>query len=143
MRSSDPICYGPKKTPPLAALWAAALLVAWLPTGCAGSPGSQSAGSPIGDTTAIGDVAAPGDGEAAGDAAAVGDTATTDQDSQDIPISGDAGPAADATTDATAGAITGSIHLGEYLTATFAAHRCQRQRPRRPITIPGGPPLAT
>ncbi len=47
--------------------------------------------------------------------------------------------AADSTTDA----VTGSIHLGEYLTATFAAHRCQRQRPRRPITIPGGPPLAT
>lgn len=39
--------------------------------------------------------------------------------------------------------LSGSIHLGEYLTATFSAERCSHRPPRRPITIPGGPPLAT
>ena len=38
--------------------------------------------------------------------------------------------------------IAGSIHLGEYLTARFTAVRAER-RARRPISIPGGPPLAT
>ena len=38
--------------------------------------------------------------------------------------------------------ISGSIHLGEYLTATFSASRSSR-RPRQLIAIPGGPPLAT
>jgi D-glucosaminate-6-phosphate ammonia-lyase len=41
------------------------------------------------------------------------------------------------------GDLGGSIHLGEYLTATFAAQRSQYSAARRPITIPGGPPLAT
>ena len=39
--------------------------------------------------------------------------------------------------------MSGSIHLGEYLTATFRADRSSNRPPRRPITIPGGPPLAT
>ena len=39
-------------------------------------------------------------------------------------------------------AISGTIHLGEYLTARFTAVRAG-PRARRPITIPGGPPLAT
>jgi seryl-tRNA(Sec) selenium transferase len=39
--------------------------------------------------------------------------------------------------------LSGSIHLGEYLTAQFTATRTAYQQPRRPITIPGGPPLAT
>lgn len=39
--------------------------------------------------------------------------------------------------------ISGSIHLGEYLTATFSADRSNRRGPRTPIAIPGGPPLAT
>ena len=39
--------------------------------------------------------------------------------------------------------ISGSIHLGEYLTATFVASRDTTTRPRKTITIPGGPPLAT
>lgn len=38
--------------------------------------------------------------------------------------------------------ISGSIHLGEYLTARFTAVRAARRK-RQPITIPGGPPLAT
>jgi len=38
---------------------------------------------------------------------------------------------------------SGSIHLGEYLTATFTAKRSSHRSPRRPIAIPGGPPLAT
>lgn len=38
--------------------------------------------------------------------------------------------------------ISGTIHLGEYLTARFTAVRAA-QRARQPITIPGGPPLAT
>lgn len=39
--------------------------------------------------------------------------------------------------------MSGSIHLGEYLTATFSADRSSNRAPRRSITIPGGPPLAT
>jgi L-seryl-tRNA(Ser) seleniumtransferase len=39
--------------------------------------------------------------------------------------------------------ISGSIHLGEYLTATFSAQRSQHREPRIPVTIPSGPPLAT
>lgn len=39
--------------------------------------------------------------------------------------------------------ISGSIHLGEYLTATFSAVRTGEQAPRQPIRIPDGPPLAT
>ena len=38
--------------------------------------------------------------------------------------------------------ISGTIHLGEYLTARFSAVRAG-PRARRPISIPGGPPLAT
>jgi hypothetical protein len=44
--------------------------------------------------------------------------------------------------DVAEGAIEGSIHLGEYLTATFRAERAPPRR-RAPIRIPGGPPLAT
>lgn len=39
--------------------------------------------------------------------------------------------------------ITGSIHLGEYLTAQFTATRIAYTSPRKPIFIPSGPPLAT
>jgi seryl-tRNA(Sec) selenium transferase len=39
--------------------------------------------------------------------------------------------------------LSGSIHLGEYLTARFTATRTTYQPIRKPITIPGGPPLAT
>ena len=45
--------------------------------------------------------------------------------------------------EASGDSISGSIHLGEYLTATFTAERTSRRSPRRPISIPGGPPLAT
>lgn len=38
--------------------------------------------------------------------------------------------------------ITGSIHLGEYLTATFEAARAEHPA-NHPISIPNGPPLAT
>ncbi|MEE2658853.1 MAG: aminotransferase class V-fold PLP-dependent enzyme [Candidatus Latescibacterota bacterium] len=38
---------------------------------------------------------------------------------------------------------SGSIHLGEYLMATFSAHRVPRTVERRDVSIPGGPPLAT
>jgi seryl-tRNA(Sec) selenium transferase len=37
----------------------------------------------------------------------------------------------------------GTIHLGEYLTATFTASRAPRQKTRARVSIPGGPPLAT
>ena len=40
-------------------------------------------------------------------------------------------------------AISGSIHLGEYLSAEFTANRSTYQKLRQPIAIPGGPPLAT
>lgn len=39
--------------------------------------------------------------------------------------------------------ITGSIHLGEYLTAQFTAKRATYQRLHKPFMIPAGPPLAT
>jgi seryl-tRNA(Sec) selenium transferase len=39
--------------------------------------------------------------------------------------------------------MSGAIHLGEYLTASFTASRSRRRGPRTNITIPGGPPLAT
>lgn len=39
--------------------------------------------------------------------------------------------------------ITGSIFLGEYLTAQFKASKAKFKIPRRPFMIPGGPPLAT
>jgi len=39
--------------------------------------------------------------------------------------------------------LTGSIFLGEYLTATFTGIRTPYDNKRRRITIPGGPPLAT
>ena len=38
--------------------------------------------------------------------------------------------------------MSGSIHLGEYLTAKFTAERSSHRAPRRPISIPGGAPLA-
>ncbi|GJM27734.1 MAG: hypothetical protein DHS20C17_03690 [Cyclobacteriaceae bacterium] len=37
----------------------------------------------------------------------------------------------------------GSIFLGEYLTARFSAKRTSYKQNRKPIQIPGGPPLAT
>ena len=40
-------------------------------------------------------------------------------------------------------AISGSIHLGEYLTAQFTAKRTRYRGARQPIAIPDGPPLAT
>jgi D-glucosaminate-6-phosphate ammonia-lyase len=43
----------------------------------------------------------------------------------------------------TGDSMTGTIHLGEYLTANFTARRSAYQRIRKPVTIPGGPPLAT
>ena len=39
--------------------------------------------------------------------------------------------------------ITGSIFLGEYLTAQFTAKRAGYQTLHKPVVIPGGPPLAT
>ncbi|MEN8229224.1 MAG: aminotransferase class V-fold PLP-dependent enzyme [Bacteroidota bacterium] len=39
--------------------------------------------------------------------------------------------------------LTGSIYLGEYLTATFTGIRTHYTNKRHKITIPGGPPLAT
>lgn len=39
--------------------------------------------------------------------------------------------------------ITGSIFLGEYLTAQFSATPATYQALAKPFTIPGGPPLAT
>ena len=39
--------------------------------------------------------------------------------------------------------ISGSVFLGEYLTAKFTANRSGSRKLRKPITIPGGPPLAT
>ena len=40
-------------------------------------------------------------------------------------------------------ALSGSIYLGEYLTAKFTARRAVYDGERRRISIPGGPPLAT
>ena len=39
--------------------------------------------------------------------------------------------------------ISGSIFLGEYLTAQFTTKRATYQKLRKPFAIPGGPPLAT
>ena len=39
--------------------------------------------------------------------------------------------------------ISGSIFLGEYLTAQFTAQRSSQPISHTPVTIPGGPPLAT
>lgn len=39
--------------------------------------------------------------------------------------------------------MSGSVFLGEYLTAKFSAKRAVYKSERRPIVIPGGPPLAT
>ncbi len=39
--------------------------------------------------------------------------------------------------------ISGDIHLGEYRTATFTATRYEYRKNRGPISVPGGPPLAT
>ena len=39
--------------------------------------------------------------------------------------------------------ISGSIHLGEYLTAQFSAKRSTYEKLRKPFAIPSGPPLAT
>jgi hypothetical protein len=39
--------------------------------------------------------------------------------------------------------ISGSIFLGEYLSAQFSAKRSTYQKLRKPFAIPGGPPLAT
>ncbi|GJM29170.1 MAG: hypothetical protein DHS20C17_18050 [Cyclobacteriaceae bacterium] len=43
----------------------------------------------------------------------------------------------------TGDSMEGSIHLGEYLTAKFNAKRTVYRKNRKPIQIPGGPPLAT
>jgi seryl-tRNA(Sec) selenium transferase len=43
----------------------------------------------------------------------------------------------------TGDAISGSIHLGEYLTASFTAARAATRRTRVRVSIPKGPPLAT
>jgi hypothetical protein len=39
--------------------------------------------------------------------------------------------------------ITGEVHLGEYLTATFTATRHAYSGEREPVRVPDGPPLAT
>ncbi len=39
--------------------------------------------------------------------------------------------------------LSGSILLGEYLTAKFTAERMEYKHEKKPIFIPGGPPLAT
>ena len=44
---------------------------------------------------------------------------------------------------ATDNSMSGSIYLGEYLTAKFTAKRAEYRTERRKFTIPGGPPLAT
>ncbi len=44
---------------------------------------------------------------------------------------------------ASADAMSGQIHMGEYLTATFTATRHVQSTPRTRITVPQGPPLAT
>ena len=44
---------------------------------------------------------------------------------------------------ASSDSMEGDIHLGEYLTATFTAKKATYNKTRKPIQIPGGPPLAT
>lgn len=39
--------------------------------------------------------------------------------------------------------MSGSIYMVEYGTAKFTASRNKKPANRRPITVPGGPPLAT
>lgn len=39
--------------------------------------------------------------------------------------------------------ITGTVYMGEYLTAQFQATRHPYEGRRRPVVIPGGPPMAT
>ena len=39
--------------------------------------------------------------------------------------------------------LTGSVYMIEYGTATFSAKRHVYPKPMTPITVPGGPPLAT
>jgi seryl-tRNA(Sec) selenium transferase len=39
--------------------------------------------------------------------------------------------------------LSGSVYMGEYRTATFTAKRSQTKNKRAPISVPGGPPLAT
>lgn len=41
------------------------------------------------------------------------------------------------------GCFSGSVYLGEYLTARFSAQRTAYQQVRKAFMIPGGPPLAT
>ena len=43
----------------------------------------------------------------------------------------------------TGDSMEGTVHLGEYLTAKFTAKRVVYKKNRKPIQIPGGPPLAT
>jgi len=38
---------------------------------------------------------------------------------------------------------SGSVYMGEYMTAKFIARKRVYKRARRKIVIPGGPPLAT
>ena len=40
-------------------------------------------------------------------------------------------------------AISGQIHMGEYRTASFTAKRSKNKSPRKKISVPSGPPLAT
>jgi hypothetical protein len=39
--------------------------------------------------------------------------------------------------------LSGSVYMGEYRTATFTAKRSESKGKRGPISVPGGPPLAT
>ncbi|MEO8583540.1 MAG: aminotransferase class V-fold PLP-dependent enzyme [Flavitalea sp.] len=39
--------------------------------------------------------------------------------------------------------MSGSIYMGEYRTATFKGTRVTKKAPHKPVTVPGGPPLAT
>ncbi len=45
--------------------------------------------------------------------------------------------------EATNETMKGSVFLGEYLNAKFTAHKIQYKNPKKPISLPGGPPLAT
>ena len=39
--------------------------------------------------------------------------------------------------------LSGGIYMGEYRTATFTAKRYDYKNMREPLSVPGGPPLAT
>lgn len=39
--------------------------------------------------------------------------------------------------------LAGDVYMGEYRTATFTAKRTENKNKRSPISVPGGPPLAT